>query len=102
MSRRSKAGLFLAAIAAAVVASTFTTSTAQTAVSGGNPITRILEGNYRVTTDCVFADKTTKSDKVEQAKRIEFHPEYIVIIDQNDAGRLVPVHALKQLTWEPS
>lgn len=101
MSRRFKTGLVLAAIAAAVVVSSFSTGTAQTA-GGGGGLTWVLEGNYRVTTDCLFADKTTKSEKVEQVKRIEFHPEYIVIMDQNNAGRVVPVHAVKQLKWEPS
>lgn len=102
MSSRIATGFVFAAIAAAVVVSSFTTSTAQPASGGGNGLTWVLEGNYRVTTDCLFGDKTTKSEKVEQVKRIEFHPEYIVIMDQNDAGRVVPVHAIKQLKWEPS
>ena len=35
-------------------------------------------------------------------KRIEFHPEYIVLIGQTGSGRVIPVHAIKELTWEPS
>jgi hypothetical protein len=102
MSPRLKAGLVLAAIAAALVVSSFETTTAQTANGSGKVLTWVVEGNYRVAFDCAFPDKTTKSDKVEQVKRIEFHPEYIVIVDQNDSGRVVPVHSLKQLKWEPS
>jgi hypothetical protein len=102
MSASVKAGVALSLIAAALVVSSHTPTTAQTAATPGKALNWVLEGNYRVTMDCVFADKTTKSDRVEQVKRIEFHPEYIVVIDQTDAGRVVPVHALKQLKWEPS
>lgn len=102
MSRRVRTGLVLAAIAGALVASSFRATTAQTANGPAKGLTWVIEGNYRVSYDCVFADKTTKSNKVEQVKRIEFHPEYIVIVDQNDSGRVVPVHSLKQLEWNPS
>ncbi len=102
MSRHWKAGLVLAAIAGALVVSSFGTTTAQTPNGSAKPLTWVVEGNYRVSFDCAFADKTTKSDKIEQVKRIEFHPEYIVIVDQNDSGRVVPVHSLKQLKWDPS
>jgi len=89
-------------IAAALVVSTFTTSTAQMAPVQGKMLNWVLEGNYRVTYDCLFGDKTTKSETVEQVKRIEFHPEYIVTVDQNDAGRVVPIYTIKQFKWEPS
>jgi hypothetical protein len=102
MSRRVQAGAVLAVIVAALVVSTFTTSTAQMAGAPGKTLTWVLEGNYRVNYECLFADKATTSERVEQVKRVEFHPEYIVIMDQNGAGRVVPVHALKQLKWEPS
>ncbi|HOA75590.1 MAG TPA: hypothetical protein PL151_19115 [Phycisphaerae bacterium] len=102
MSARASAGAALIVIAAVLVVLTRTPTTAQAPAAPGQALSRVVEGNYRVTFICVFADQTTKSEKVEQVRRIEFHPEYIVVIDHTDAGRVVPVHALAQFQWEPS
>ncbi len=66
------------------------------------PLTMSLEGNYRVSYDCVFMDKAEKKAQEEQVRRIEFHPEYIVLFGQTGSGRVIPVHAIKELTWEQS
>lgn len=102
MSVRLKAGMLLSVLATALLVSSFTATTAQTAGGPGRAHTAVLEGNYRVNLSCAFSDNTTTSERVERVQRIEFHPEYIVIIDQTDVGRVVPVHALKHLGWEPS
>ena len=99
MSRKAKVVL-LAAIAAALVLVNLDTTMA---VNGQSKMmTMVLEGNYRVHYDCAFIDKTAKKDKQEQVERIEFHPEYIVLIGQTGSGRVIPVHAIKELIWEPS
>jgi len=66
------------------------------------PLTLVMEGNFRVHYDCAFIDKTTKTDKEELIKKIEFHPEYVVLTNQYGGGRVIPVHAIKTLTWEPT
>jgi hypothetical protein len=68
------------------------------------PLTLVLEGNFRVTCECAFndKDKTGASLKEELIKKIEFHPEYIVLTNQYGGGRVIPVYAIKQLTWEPT
>ena len=105
MSRRI-AVLALACVAVAFVLLTFRSGTpAQGQMAGGKMpkmLTFVVEGNFRVHYDCAFIDNTTKKDKEELIKKIEFHPEYIVLIKQTGDGRLVPVHAIKELTWEPS
>ncbi|MBN1491034.1 MAG: hypothetical protein JXA69_14060, partial [Phycisphaerae bacterium] len=65
-------------------------------------MTFVIEGNFRVHYDCTFMDKTKKTDKEEQVQKIEFHPEYIVLFGQTHNGRVIPVHAIKELTWEQS
>jgi len=64
--------------------------------------TMVVEGNFRVHYDCAFQDNTKKKDKEEQVKKIEFHPQYIVLFGQTGSGRVIPIHALKELTWQPS
>lgn len=100
MSRTAKL-MALVAVAGAFVFVNFDRSEA---ANGGGPaaMTFVLEGNYRVYYDCVFTDKMTAKDKEEQVKRIEFHPEYVVLINQTGSGRLVPVYAIKSLRWEQS
>ena len=68
------------------------------------PLTLVLEGNFRVMCECAFndKDKTGASLKEELIKKIEFHPEYIVLTNQYGGGRVIPVYAIKQLTWEPT
>ena len=99
MSRMTKIALLAAIVAVFVLLNVNTTM----AVNGqGKAMTMVLEGNYRVHYNCAFMDKTKKSDQEEQVHRIEFHPEYIVLIGQTGSGRVIPVHAIKELTWEPS
>ena len=99
MSRTAKA-ILLAAVAAAFLLASFNTTMAGNGRS--QTMTMALEGNYRVHYDCAFIDNTKKKDKEEQVKRIEFHPEYIVLIGQTGSGRVIPVHSIKELTWEQS
>ena len=103
MLARWKTVVVMAALAALLVAANFRASEAQ--MPGGGqfrPLTMVLEGNYRVQFDCAFLDKTGSKGKMELVNKIEFHPEYVVLIDQNGAGQLIPVHAIKTLTWEKS
>lgn len=99
MSRTAKV-ILLAAIAAAFLLVSFNSTMAGNGRS--QTMTMSLEGNYRVYYDCAFIDNTKKKDKEEQVKRIEFHPEYIVLIGQTGSGRVIPVHTIKELTWEQS
>jgi hypothetical protein len=78
---------------------------AQMAGAGGfKPLTLVLEGNYRVTCACAYndKDKTSQDLKEELIKKIEFHPEYIVLTNQYGGGRVIPVYAIKTFTWEPT
>jgi hypothetical protein len=102
MSKKMAAIVGVTGLAAVVCLSTFRTSEAQVGRGGSGSLTPALEGNYRVYTDLAFMDKTSEKGQEELIKKIEFHPEYIVLIDQNGAGRVVPVHAIKNLKWEPS
>ncbi len=102
MSGRTKAAVLAAVLAAVVVAAGFNTGVAQEAGQPMKMLTLVLEGNFRVKSACLFADKTPKAITEEQVKRIEFHPEYIVVIKQTGDGRVVPVHTIKEFTWEPS
>ena len=86
----------------AVAAVFFMADSSPTVAASGQSLTMSLEGNYRVYYDCAFMDKTKKKDKEEQVRRIEFHPEYIVLFGQTGSGRVIPVHAIKELTWEQS
>lgn len=74
--------------------------------AGGNMpkmLTLSVEGNFRVHYSCAFHDNSVqKKDKQEQVKRIEFHPEYIVLFGQTGDGRVIPVYSIKELTWEQS
>ena len=103
MSARSKTIGAMAVLGMILAAGSFRASEAQ--MPGGGqfkPLTMVLEGNYRVQYDCAFLDKTGGKGKMELVNKIEFHPEYVVLIDQNGAGQLIPVHAIKTLTWEKS
>ena len=102
MSTKLKAITLVAILAAILVVANFRTSSAQMGEGGVKMVTYVLESNYRVAYDCTFMDKTGDKSKMELVKRIEFHPEYVVLIDQNGAGRLIPVHAIKSITWEQS
>ena len=102
MSKRMTGVVLLAAVAGVVVVAHVAPSEAQVPGQQMKPVTRVLEGNYRVHYDLTFMDKSGANGKMELVKRIEFHPEYVVLIDQNGAGRLIPVHAVKHLTWNRS
>ena len=102
MSNRVKAITVIAILAAVLVVANFQTSSAQLGGGQMKMLTRVLEGNYRVHYDCTFMDETNATDKMELVNKIEFHPEYLVLIDQNGSGRLIPVHAIKSVTWERS
>lgn len=102
MSRGIQAVPVVLLIAAVLVVSSMTISTAQVAGAPDNTLSQVVEGNYRVLYDLVLPDRTTRSERAELVNRIELHPEYIVIFDQQGAGRVVPVHSLQQLRWEPS
>jgi len=102
MSARGKVIASVMILAAVLVVANFQTSSAQPNMSNMKMATRVLEGNYRVHYDCIFMDETGNKGKMELVKRIEFHPEYVVLIDQNDAGQLIPVHSIKNLAWERS
>jgi hypothetical protein len=101
MSRATKY-IALAAIAAAFVMVNTSRDTLAAGGAGPGGLTFVLEGNYRVQYDCAFQDKTGGKSQEEQVKSIEFHPEYVVLMNQTGAGRLIPVHAIKSLKWEPS
>lgn len=117
MYRQMKTGITLAGVAAAILVASLSAIRAQTP-EADTPVadraasdspdakaatpTRVIEGAYHVTVDFVSPDRGTKSDRIEQVKRIEFNPEYIVIFEQNDAGRVIPVHSIGQLRWDPS
>ncbi len=102
MSERTKAAVMATVLAAIVVATGFNTGAAQTAGQPTKMPTLVLEGNFRVKSACLFSDKTPKAITEEQVQRIEFHPEYIVLIKQTGDGRVVPVHTIREFTWEPS
>ena len=102
MSNKVKAITLVAVLAAVLVVVNFKTGSAQINVGQMKVVTRVLEGNYRVHYDCTFMDETSAKDKMELVNKIEFHPEYLVLIDQNGSGRLIPVHAMKSVTWERS
>jgi Ethanolamine utilization protein EutJ (predicted chaperonin) len=101
MSRTAKFTA-LGVIAAAFVLVNLGPSIQAAPGAGPGGLTFVLEGNYRVQYECAFMDKTGAKDKEEQVKQIEFHPEYVVLINQTGSGRLVPVHAIKSLKWEQS
>ena len=71
---------------------------------GFKPLTLVMEGNFRVTCACAFNDKekTGQDIKEELIKKIEFHPEYIVLTNQYGGGRVIPVYSIKTFTWEPT
>ena len=78
---------------------------AQVAGAGGfKSLNLVLEGNFRVTCACAFndKDKTSQDIKEELVKKIEFHPEYIVLTNQYGGGRIIPVYSIKTFTWEPT
>ncbi len=105
MSRKATVIVLASVAAAFLLAGAYTTRPVSGQVRAANMpkmMTMVLEGNYRVHYDCVFIDKSTKKDKEEQVNKIEFHPEYIVLIGQTGSGRVIPVHAIKELTWEQS
>lgn len=114
MTRYMKTGTTLVGVIAALVVASYgmihaqapaqapTNTPAQAPAPEAATPTRVLEGNYRVTLDFVLADKVTKSDRMEQVRRIEFHPDYVIIFDANDVGRMIPVHSIGQLRWDPS
>ncbi len=80
------------------------TAQAQVAGVGGfKPLTLAVEGNFRVNCSCAYndKDKTSQDLKEELVKKIEFHPEYIVLHTQYGGGRIIPVYAIKTFTWEP-
>ena len=102
MSRTAKLGLLAAIVAVFAIVNLQSTNDVRAQVSipkmPAMP-TYVLEGNFRVHYDCAFADDTTKMHTEEQVKKIEFHPQYIVLFGQTSKGRVVPVHAIKELTW---
>ena len=104
MSTKLVAAVALAALAAVVVLTNLDGQRAANAQMPGQMkmVTRVLEGNFRVHYDCAFIDNTNKKDSEELIKKIEFHPEYIVLVNQYGGGRVIPVHAIKELTWEPT
>jgi len=104
MSRKLIAVVALITLATVVVLTNLDGQRAANAQMPGQMkmMTHVLEGNFRVHYDCAFIDNTKKSDKEELIKKIEFHPEYIVLINQYGGGRVIPVHAIKELTWEPA
>lgn len=102
MSTKAKFMLVTAVVAGALLVLNLRPSPAQVETGAGKMFTLVLEGNYRVKYDCTFMDKKSKTDKEELIKKIEFHPEYVVLMNQYGGGRLIPVHAIKELTWEPS
>lgn len=105
MSRRI-ALILVACVAVAFVLLSFqSTPPAHGQMAGGQMpkmLTWVIEGNFRVHYDCAFMDSTKKKDKKEQVQKIEFHPEYIVLFGQTGDGQVIPVHAIKELTWEQS
>lgn len=105
MSRAAKLGLLAAIVAAFVIVNLQSANDVRAQVSMpkmSKMATYVLEGNFRVHYDCAFPDNTKKKDKEEQVKKIEFHPQYIVLFGQTGSGRVIPVHAIKELTWEQS
>lgn len=103
MTRTAKVSALAAAGMAFLLVTVYLSSPVEGQVSGsGKPMAMVLEGNFRVYYDCAFIDKTKKKDQEEQVNRIEFHPEYIVLFGQTGSGRVIPVHAIKELTWEQS
>ena len=103
MSTKLVAAVVLAVLAAVVVLTNLDGQRANAQMPGQmKTMTHVLEGNFRVHYDCAFIDNTTKKDKEELIKKIEFHPEYIVLVNQYGGGRVIPVHAIKELTWEPT
>lgn len=101
MSRKTKY-VALAAVAAAFLIVHASRDTLAAGGTGPGGLTLVLEGNYRVHYECAFPDKTGGKAQEEQVKSIEFHPEYVVLMNQTGSGRLIPVHAIKTLRWEPS
>ena len=104
MSTKLVAAVALAGLAAVLVLTNLDGQRAANAQMPGQMkmMTHVLEGNYRVHYNCAFIDNTKKTDKEELIKKIEVHPEYIVLINQYGGGRVIPVHAIKELTWEPT
>jgi len=102
MSTKTK-GIVAAAVLAAVIAmASFRITRAQVGMGKLKTVTYVLEGNYRVHLDLAFIDNTGEKGQEELIKKIEFHPEYVVLMDQHGGGRVVPVHAIKNLKWEQS
>ncbi len=58
-------------------------------------LSQVLVGNYRVFGD-IFGNMP-----VDQIRRIEFHEQYVILIDYTGAGRVVPISQFKQIRWEP-
>jgi hypothetical protein len=67
-----------------------------------NTLTSVLVGNYRVQYQMLYLNSQAKEDKMELVNRIEFHEDYVVLIDQNGAGKLLPVHAIREINWNRS
>jgi hypothetical protein len=59
-------------------------------------LSQVLTRNFRVSLDV-----GSGASRLDQIRRIEFHEQYVVMIDYAGAGRVVPVSQIKQLTWEP-
>jgi len=102
MSNKAKVVVLAAVLAAVICVASFRSTQAQVGGMRGKQLTLVLEANYRVHLDLAFMDKTNEKSQEELIKRIEFHPEYVVLMDQHGGGRVVPVHAIKNLKWEQS
>ena len=103
MSAKTRVIMTAAVVAAVLVVVNFRTTDAQIGgMAKMKTPTYVLEGNYRVYYDCSFMDNTKAKDKMELVNLIEFHASYVVLIDQNGAGKLIPVHSIKDVKWERS
>ena len=96
MSHRVRNGLAVLVVSAALVTSSVATLFAQRqAATVDRTPTQVLEGSYRVSVDLGAGES-----RLDRILRIEFHQEYVILIDVNDSGRVVPVQAIKQLTFD--
>ncbi len=105
MSSKTIAIVLMAAAVAFLLGTLYTAEPAQAQVGGmkmPKMVTMVLEGNFRVHYDCQFMDKTKKKGAEEQVKKIEFHSQYITLHGQTGSGRVIPVHTIRELTWEQS
>ena len=102
MATRLKLASVVLVLAGVIWVVNHRTSEAQIARSMPNMPTQVLEGNYRVHYEMTFPDSTGAKGTEELVKRLEFHPSYLVLITQTGSGRVLPVHAIKHVTWEPA